>query len=216
MSRQSLVRLTVMAVGCGFLTMFAGGNAYSQRSEVPLEEISFSYVIDEKTLNIKISINSSDRQNFLADPVATLRRRGIAVPQSAEGPWREFTFALQRLANSEPPKLAIRKSPGRTKYPNIVLKRGFAHGLAVTIISVWDADITTAPAAAAQSSSTNGWFITKPVVTLRAQGMNVPAAHERYWRQMAEALKALDLAYANPSVDPDRRRSPDSVGERKN
>jgi hypothetical protein len=216
MKRQSLARLTVMAVACGLLTMFAVGIAYSQAKDIPLDQVVFTYgKPSATTVHIKISIDASATK-FLADPVQTLRQKGVAVPQSAEGPWREFTFALQRLANSEPPNPAIRKRPGRTKYWNIVLKRGFAHGLAVTIVCVGDADSKTAPAADAQSSNTNGWFITKPVVTLRAQGMSVPAAHERYWRQMAEALKALQLAYANPRVDVDRRPSADLTGERKN
>jgi len=51
-------------------------------------------------------------------------------------------------------------------------------------------------AAGTQSSNANGWFITKPVVTLRAHGMNVPASDERAWKQLADALKALQLAYA--------------------
>ncbi|MGH9872114.1 MAG: hypothetical protein ACRD9S_06560 [Pyrinomonadaceae bacterium] len=196
-NRKSFIRATLLTTVCGLLTLFAGENAYSQKSAVPLEEINFSDVIDEKTLNITISINSSDRENFLRDPAATLRPRNIAVPQSAEGPWREFVSAVQRLTGSESKPVRRRLTHG-TRYSNVVLKAGYARGVAVTFVGDWAPDRTVRPASGAQSSNTNEWFITKPVVILRAQDMNVPASDERAWKQLADALKALQLAYAQP------------------
>lgn len=155
-----------------------------------------TYGTKEKTVNIQISISASDRQQFLKDPVNTLLGRGLAVPRPAETHWREFTSALQKLAGPELAKPVVRKKPGRTTFANIVLERGYTPGVTVTIVGDWNADGTNTSAAGTQN--TNGWFISRPVVTLRAQGMNVPAGDERAWKQLADALRALQLAYAQP------------------
>lgn len=182
MNGQSLARLAVMAIVCGLLTMCANERAYSQ----PLEEVTFSYgTISARRVYIKISLDASPAR-FLADPIQTLRQNRLAVPQSAETPWRELAAALRRLTDAQP----RRRSVGTEALVYEVELRNFQGGIRVALGDV----ISGSPSARMSLDR----FLNDPVRTLRAQGVQVPAGDERAWKQLADALRALQFAYANP------------------
>ena len=88
MNRHSLARVTVMAIVCGLLTMFAVGIAYSQGKDLPLEEVSFTYgKLESTAVFIELPIGVEPPE-FLEDPIKSIRQKGVAMPQSAEVAWR--------------------------------------------------------------------------------------------------------------------------------
>lgn len=204
MNRQSIARQTVMAVVCGLLTVFAAGTPYSQSRPLPLEEVTFSYgTISAKRVYIRISLDTSATR-FLADPIQTLRQNRRAVPQPAEVPWRELADALQRLTG---PQLgqsnAVRRhSGGRETLTYEIELRGFQGGIRVAL-----GDVNNGASSDRMSLER---FLNDPVRTLRAQGVQVPAGDERAWRQLADALRALQVAYAKPRARLDRESSDNS------
>ncbi|MEO8435734.1 MAG: serine hydrolase [Pyrinomonadaceae bacterium] len=209
MNIESFTRIMLSAIVSGLLTVVAGGNANGQGRDVPLDEVVFTYgKLSAKAVYIKITVDASDARRFLADPVKTLRLRGKVVPQSAEAPWRDFALALRSLAQPQVATPAGRRpaSGNEIVYYQVVL-RGFTGGV---IVAGADVNAVAPPTAGARRGSPNGWFLANPVVTLRAQGVEVPTADEGHWKRLADALKALQLAYANPRVRMDRQSSADS------
>jgi len=202
MNRQSLARQTVMIVVCGLITVFANGIAYSQSRALPLEEVSFSYGrISARTVHIRISLDSSATR-FLADPIQTLRQNRRAVPQSAEEPWREFADALRRLTNPQLGRsnAGPRRSGGGESLTYQIELRGFQGGIRIAL-----GDVNSGSPSARMSLDR---LLNDPVRTLRAQGVQVPAGDERDWKQLADALRALQLAYARPGNVRDQRPTP--------
>ena len=198
MNRLSLTRLTVITVVFGCLAMFAVGIANSQGESIPLEEVSFRYgLLGTTAVQIKISIGTSATK-FLADPVQTLRQKRLAVPESAEAPWREFADALRNLTDAQ--TNAGRRPPGGSEFLTYQIRLdGSGVGVQVAVADVNNGGFSTADR-----------FLNDPVRTLRAHGVRVPASDERHWKQLADALKALQLAYAKPRARTDRQRSDNS------
>ncbi|HWN11174.1 MAG TPA: serine hydrolase [Pyrinomonadaceae bacterium] len=204
MNRKSLARQTVMAIVCGLITIFANGSAYSQSRPLPLEEVTFSYgTISAKRVYIRISVQASSAR-FLADPVQTLRQNRLAVPQSAEAPWREFADALRELTNPQSTSGSRRSGGNETLVYKIEL-REFQGGIRIAL-----GDVNSGSPSARMSLER---FLNDPVRTLRAQGVQVPAGDERAWKQLGDALRALQVAYAKPRARMDRESSdnPDST-----
>ncbi len=187
MKKQSLARQTVIAIVCGLLTMVANGTAHSQSRPLPLEEVTFSYgTISAKRVYIRIPLDASAAR-FLADPVQTLRQNRLAVPQSAETHWSEFADALRRLSNPQSTSGRSRSRGSETLYYEIEL-RGFRGGIRVAL-----GDVNSGSPSARMSLER---FLNDPVRTLRAQGVQIPVGDERAWKQLADALRALQFAYA--------------------
>jgi hypothetical protein len=186
MNRKFFLGITLVSIAAGLLIIGAGGNAYSQGEE----KISFTYGKGHyaKTVSIEISLDPSDRQNFLTDPVSTLRGRRIAVPESAETPWRQVTVQLRRLANAGLPPSARRK-PGRTTFANIVLERGVTAGVVVRIVGNWDTDTADSPSGRTET------FLADPIAVLQSHNVDVRGDDARDWRELAAALRALQRAY---------------------
>src|ERR1700752_1401970 len=102
MNRKSFLPMMQPAILCGLLILITAGNANSQMEE----SLSINFCGPEcwRMLNIQISIkgvNRLERAKFLEDPVSTLRKERVQVPESAEAPWRKFTETLRRLSNSK-------------------------------------------------------------------------------------------------------------------
>ena len=197
MNRQSLVRLTVMTNVCGFLIMFMGGTVYSQP-----ETVYFTFSKLETTaVFIKLPIGVEPPE-FLKDPIQSIRQKGVAVPQSAEAPWREFADALRKLTVSPPEQSkAGRRRETRTEFITFtIVIHGFSRPFSVAVA---DVNNVAPPKVVADSIG----FLKEPVRTLRAQRVPIPAVDERAWKQLAEALSALQLAYAKPGARPDRKSS---------
>ena len=213
MNRKSFVHAMLLAIVSGLLTVVAGGNAHSQGRDFPTEKVTFVYGdLNAKTVNIQISIKTSGRQQFLDEPVSTLRLQGITVPPKAETPWREFTLALRKLANPQVAKPAGRRDTMELEY--VILSFGKVPmkmtGVVVTIVGAWNADGTATEGARRNSPDR---FLADPVASLRAQGVNVPSADEPAWRQLAAALKALRLEYANSRVNANLERQSSTNSE---
>ena len=189
MNRKFFLSITLVSIAAGLLIVGAARNAYSQGEE----GISFSYGKGPyaKTVSIEISLDPSDRQKFLTDPVSTLRGRRIAVPKSAETHWQQVTVLLRRLAN---PGLSpsARRKPGRTTFANIVLERGVMEGVVVRIVGNWDADTADNPGVRTET------FLADPNAALKSHGVDV-RGDEREWRELAAALRALQRAYESNS-----------------
>ena len=198
MNGSSLSRLTAITFVCGLLAMFTVGIGYSQGESTPLEEVSFSYgPLGTTAVQIKISIGTSATK-FLVDPVQTLRQKRIAVPESAETPWREFADALRNLTGAQ--ATAGRRSSRGSEFLTYQIRLdGFGGGVRVAV-----ADVDNV------GPSTPDRFLNDPVRTLRAHGVRIPTSDEREWKQLADALKSLQLAYAKARAKPDRQRSDNS------
>lgn len=184
MKRKSFLGITLISIAIGLVIVGASGNAYTQGEE----GISFTYGKGTyaKSVNIEISLDPSDRQKFLKDPVSTLRGRRIAVPESAETHWQQVTILLRRLANPGFP--SARRKPGRTTFANIVLERGVTEGVVVRIVGNWDADTADSP-------GRTETFLADPIATLRSHDVDVRGDDGRDWRELAAALRALQRAY---------------------
>ncbi|HEV8368626.1 MAG TPA: CARDB domain-containing protein [Pyrinomonadaceae bacterium] len=144
------------------------------------ETIYYTITLTDGTINAYVP-NAS---NFLADPVETLQHNGFAVPAASERHWRSLTVALRRLSN---PKLPAARIP--TVNPailkNEVVRLQMPKGwIPVVGNSNGDGTISIRD------------FLSDPVGSLRAQGMNVPGDDEALWRQLADALKGLRREYA--------------------
>lgn len=133
-----------------------------------------------------------DAANFLADPVGTLKQNGFAVPPPAERHWRSLTVALRRLSNPKLPSAPQAPIISRALVKNEVIKNEVVRVRlprgSIPVVGDWDGDGATSV----------GDFLSDPVVSLRAQGVNVPVIQEPAWRQLAGALNALRRAYASP------------------
>lgn len=190
MNRQSLARLTVMALVCGLLTMFAGGIVYSQS-----DTVYFSYQkLEPKAVFIKLPIGVEPPE-FLKDPIQSIRKKGVAVPPSAEAPWRELAAALRRLTDPQPGQsnASKRRSSGAEFITFTVVLHGFSGPVRVAVA---DADSVAPPTVADRIAVDR--FLNDPVRSLKTQGVQIPAVDERSWKQLVDALKALQLAYAKP------------------
>ena len=144
-----------------------------------------------------------DASNFLTDPVATLRENGFTVPPAAERHWQSLTVALRRLSNPKlptgPQTPLIHKALVQNEVKDEVIRLQMPKGW-IPVVGDLHGDGTTSV----------GDFLSDPVGSLRAQGVNVPDADESAWRQLADALKGLRRDYANPRATLDRKDSADS------
>ena len=169
-----------------------GGIIFYYPGQAPGEEHVY-YTIT--LTNAAVSTHTSDINKFLADPVASLRRQGIAVPQAAERYWKALTSALRRLSNPRIPPSSKDEAP--KDIPN--LKNEIVR---LQIPGGW-------VSVAGDLNGSGDNFLADPVGTLRTQGVNVSAADEPAWRQLAAALKELRHEYAGSekSQEPARNRS---------
>lgn len=190
MNEKSFVHMMPPVIVSCLLIVVAGGNAKSQVEE----SVSFTFGgrgRDWRAVRLQIPIKASESEKFLATPVHTLRAQGIQVPQPAEAPWREFTQALRRLISAENARSAGRRSStGETITFTVVIRNS------VRLLYVGTGETNQTDTA---NSRTAEKFLEDPVSTLRTKGAQIHAANERDWKQLADALKALKLAYNKPS-----------------
>jgi hypothetical protein len=154
------------------------------------EAVYYTIRIEDGTINSYVP----DAANFLADPVATLRQNGFAVPTAAERHWQSLSVALRRLSN---PKLPSSRTSlvNQTVLKNEILRLQLPHG-SIPIVGDWNGDGTISV----------GDFLSDPIGSLQAQGVNIRAADEPAWRQLAAALKALRHVYASSETQPEPAR----------
>ncbi|HEX5702537.1 MAG TPA: hypothetical protein VFX97_04910 [Pyrinomonadaceae bacterium] len=194
MNRKVFLQMMRPIIVSGLLIVVIAGNANAQAEEL----LSFNY----SKVVIQVSIRGIERQQFLADPVSALRSQGIRVPESAEAPWREFTQLLRRL---KPDRASAGRSGSvnnETLHFRIELRDN-----RVIFLGTGEANVANPPA---NSSGLARKFIEDPVGTLRVHGMNVPSVEESDWRQLAEALKAVQLAHARSRSAVERKGPADS------
>ncbi len=194
MNRKFFLQLMRPVIVSGLLIVVVAGNANAQVEE----GLSFNF----NKLVIQVSIKGIERQQFLADPVSALRLQGIQVPKAAEAPWREFTRVLRRL-QADMASAGRRRSVGtEALHYRIVLKDAF-----LIFVRTGETNLANSPANSAGSARK---FLEDPVGTLRVHGMNVPSVEESDWRQLAEALKAVQLAHARSRSGVERKVPTDS------
>ena len=189
MNEKSFVHMMLPVIVSCLLIVVAGGNAKSQVEE----SVSFNFAggPDWRTVRLQIPIKVSESENFLAAPVKTLRALGIQVPQAAEAPWREFTQALRRMISAEnAARSAGRRSTGSE---TITFKIVLTNSVRLLYVGTGETNETDSA-----YSRTAAKFLEDPVSTLRTKGAQVHTANERDWKQLADALKALKLAYNKP------------------
>jgi hypothetical protein len=191
MNNKLLVGTMRLAIIAGLLIVIAGGHTTNAQVE---ENLSFNFAtwaIDySKGNRVEILVNTPDSQKFLSDPINTLKRQGVAVPRAAEAPWRGFTGALRRLATSH--RIKAKGSRRSSKNKEILFYSFDKITVLGTIAGDWNGDGTTTVSARKASAG----FLDDPLATLRAGRVEVPAADERAWRQLAEALKELHGVYS--------------------
>ena len=191
MNRKSFVQMMLPVIVSCLLIVVAGGSAKSQVEESV--SFNFSGGPDWRVVRIQIPIKASEGENFLATPVSTLRALGIQVPPAAEAPWREFTQALRRLTSTE----NAARSAGRrssTGSETITFKVVLKNSVRLRYVGTGETSETDIA-----NSRTADKFLEDPVSTLRTKGAQVRTANERDWKQLADALKALRLAYNKPT-----------------
>ncbi|MGH9872113.1 MAG: CARDB domain-containing protein [Pyrinomonadaceae bacterium] len=205
-----VVVVTVFAVVVVMTAAFYHGNHDSRAaksefmtSHIKLGGMSFYYPGQSevkyytiKLTNASVSTLTSDISKFLRDPVGRLRQQGIAVPPASELHWKALTAALRRLSN---PQIPSRSTEGAPK-DNPNLKNEIVR---LQIPGGW---ISVAGDLGGGGNS----FLADPVRYLHTQGVNVRSEDEPAWRQLAAALKALRLEYANSRVNVNRKTSADS------
>ena len=194
MNRKVFLQMMRPVIVSALLIAVVAGNANAQVEE----SLSFNF----NKLVIQVSIKGIERQQFLADPVSAIRSQGIQVPESAEAPWRKFTQVLRRL-QPDMASAGRRRSVGtEALHYKIVFKDAF-----LIFQRTGETNLANSPANSAGSARK---FLEDPVGTLRVHGMNVPSVEESDWRQLAEALKAVQLAHARSRSGLERKGSNDS------
>lgn len=168
-------------------------NSEFMASRMKLGGISFYYPGQNEKLyysielkNANVSAHTSDISNFLRDPVGRLRQQGIVVPPGSERHWRALTSALRRLSSARIPS----GSSEAAAKDNPNLKKEIVR---LQIPGGW---ISVGGGLDGGANS----FLADSVRYLRTQGVDVSSADEPVWRQLAAALKALRLEYANSRV----------------
>jgi len=191
MNSKLLVVTIRLAIVAGLLIVIAGGNTTKAQVE---ENLSFNFhklVIDySKGNRVEILINTPDSQKFLTDPINTLKRQGVAVPRAAEAPWRAFTGALRKLAPSHTAKAKGSRRPSK----GVEIWTYKFDKIAVLGTIAGDGNGAGMTTAGAREASAR--FRDDPLATLQAGRVEVPAADERAWRQLAAALKELQGVYS--------------------
>lgn len=152
---------------------------------------------------VQFKFETNNVTAFLADPVGNLRQQGVAVPESAERHWRALTVALRGLTKSQAAKPASR-DPHPVEELSFTFDKITVTGVVMTITSNGNADSTSKARAGARRGKPE-MFLADPINTLRAHGVDVPTADERFWKQLANALNALGLAYSNSGARVDRQ-----------
>ena len=189
MNNKLLTGTMRLAIIAGLLMVMAGGNTNAQTGS---EGMSIDYknfrIYYSQGKSVEILVNTPDGQQFLSNPVSTLRRQGVAVPQAAEAHWRAFIVALRRLGATQIAQAkGSRTSPGKEhfhySFDKIEVLGTFADGNGNGTITRGARNVSAR-------------FLADPLATLRAEGVEVPSADGPAWRQMADALKELQGYYS--------------------
>ena len=188
MKVKSLAAITLLVLVA--LTTTAQGQATQARS---VFVVYGGQATPRPSGTVTFKIDTSDPGRFLFDPVNTLRRNGITLTAPTEAAWRELTVALRRLTNPRIPQPAGTHNRGdEVVYMRITMKTveiTAGRGLLRSINGGLDENT----------------FLSDPVGTLRANGVEVPTVHERWWRQLASAVKVLRRTSAERATN-DRRK----------